>query len=340
MDQPLRLLSILCLMAAAACAEESVDTSGSAGAAGDGGSAGDAGAGGDAGTGGDAGAAGECGSAGATGGDTCYTPTPLAGIENFLAKDGDNKRTYTFKTPGDPESGPVTVTISGEQITGSVRVQGSEDVVTLLLPVYEPTISKSFAAAPGVTYEIQVQEFSVTGTLGEVEQPVQVSWSLAPLKDCYEPNNTPEQAAPLPLDKTRRRGRGRGRGRAAPLPLDKTLWAFLYAGATADGPTYDDYTDYYAITVDKAGKLRVVYDPPGTRAPVPAKLALFRAGEETELAAVFDFEFGKFSQQVEADVTPGTYLVRISPSFSFPIDSSADKPLAHWSPYTLKATLE
>jgi hypothetical protein len=214
----------------------------------------------------------------------------------------------------------VTVTITGKQILGSVRVQGSENVIADLIPLEDgPTTSKSFAAAPGVTYEIQVEEFSVSGTLGEVEQPVSVSWSLAPLKDCYEPNNTPEQAASL--------------------PLDETLSAFFYAGATANGPTYDDYADFYKITVDKAGKLRVVHDRPGTEgSPIPATLALFRAGEETELAEAFEQD--KLSQQVEADVTPGTYLVRIYPLVSLPLDTNPEEPLANWSPYTLKATLE
>lgn len=249
----------------------------------------------------------------------CWDPTPASGEDTFVAVDGANTHTFELTLPDDPEGGLVTVTLRGRQIFSHVAVRDADgEGFTILDFVAEGDDvaegSSSFAGAPGVTYEVHVEESWVTAT--DREATVGLSWSLAPTRDCFEPNDTP--------------------GDATPLATGQEIEAYLFAGYTTnDWPSYEDHHDHYLIEVDEAATLTATLEP-GLDA-----VALILAPADAPDQPITDgFTIDEAPIALSAEVDPGSYVLRVEP-FVSPIYNSFDGELTAWeNPYTLRATVE
>ena len=272
------------------------------------------GSGGSGGVGGSgAGGLGGTGGAGGEGGG-CFVPTPMAGEGEFVAVDGASTQVFTFTMPDDAEGGIVTVTISGDQFFSEIRIAGSEGYLEILNGGGNPSASTQFVAAPSVSYEVEVHEGSVSGT--DESQEVTVSWSLASVVDCFEPNDTVAQARPL--------------------ALGETVEPFLFAGHTSnDWPSYEDHHDFFSVEVTTAGQLTIELVPPTASSEAETTIATalqVLAADETVLLDRYVLE--TVLEEV-VEVEPGTYFIRIEPFLSPPFTESVGIG-ANWTkPYQL-----
>ncbi|AKT38213.1 hypothetical protein [Chondromyces crocatus] len=269
---------------------------------------------------GEGGAGGTGGAGGSGAGTACFEPTPFSAGESFVAADGDNVRTFQFTLPSDPEGGAVTITATGDQLLGEIRVADLADGNIVPLIINNDGVAEAaFVGEPGVTYEVEISESSVTATDRTVE--VDVTWKLDTLRDCYEPNDTPAQAAPI--------------------ALGETITAYTFAGYLAnEWPSLEAHADYYAVEVDRPGTLHIVHNQPsrpdGT--PLALSLSVYRQGSNDELGGVTALD-GPNELEITVDAA-GTYVLFVGP-FSSLVYAGAPGEGVHWTqPYTLTTTLK
>lgn len=250
--------------------------------------------------------------------ESCFEPTPAGGEDSFVAVDGANTRTFEITLPDDPEGGLVTVTITGFGIFTDVRVKGEEGELLVINGVSadeDPVVStESFVGAPGVTYEVEVEEAAVTAT--DLEVTVPMSWTYEPLRDCFEPNDTPAEALPI--------------------ALGEDVVSHLFAGFTSnDWPSAEDHHDYFAVVVETGGTLTARFEP-GVQ---PATLEIF-AADAPDATLTEGFTIDETPIDLAIDVEPGTYLLRVEPFSTLAYNSSLGDMTGWNAPYTLRAAVE
>jgi hypothetical protein len=277
--------------------------------------------------GGSGGAGGDPSGTGGSGGEggssvECFSPSPLVGAGNFLAMDGANSGLFSFTVPEDPEGGVVTVVVTGFAFFSEIRVAGTDGALETLDAVQveergDITASTRFVAAPGVTYEIEIEEGSVSGT--NESQSVSVSWSLESIPDCFEPNDTREEAFPL--------------------VLGETVEPFLFAGFTSnEWPSYEAHHDWFVVEVESAGELVVNFALPRASTDAESTLASALQVRDANDDVVLDTYSLEEPLEEVVPVEAGKYFIRIEPFISPPFAESVGIG-ANWStPYSLAVT--
>ena len=175
-----------------------------------------------------------------TGGDVnnaaCYPVNNTGATITGSLADGDDEKFLTITAPSDPGGGYMTVavTFDDEQVTTPWLTVTPINARTALLAgsSNEQTNTVLFEAAANQSYKLAVKRWTSDDP---TKYPLNynLTWSFSSKMDCYEPNNTIEQAAKI--------------------SLDSTIEAFIIAGVMHDNYVVenDDRFDWYEITLDK-----------------------------------------------------------------------------------------
>lgn len=271
------------------------------------------------------GGSGGAGAGDATGGSStaggndasCFAPTPFMGGGEFVAVDAATTQSFSFTTPDDLEGGVITIEVTGDQFFSDIRVAGADGYFEQLNGGGMPSARTRFVAAPAVTYEITIDEASVTAT--DESQEVTVSWSLETVVDCYEPDDSAAEATPLALGDT-----------AKP---------FLFAGHTDnDWPTYEAHHDWFVIELESAGDLTLELVPPVASSEEESSVATAVQLRDANDTILLD-SYTLADPIVEVVAVPaGTYFVRIEPFSSPPFAASVGVGANWYTPYELTVT--
>ena len=133
-----------------------------------------------------------------------------------------------------PAGGYVTASFFAGEARGGIAVSGDDELTNTVEGEYEATVTIGLLAAPGASYLIEgVQQASAP------EYPVSwnLEWEAHPIPDCWEPNNSPEEASVI--------------------ALDHPVSGYVNAALTADAVVLDDFYDYYEVQLESAGTLEV-----------------------------------------------------------------------------------
>ena len=192
----------------------------------------------------------------------CYPVNNTGATITGTLADGDDEKHLTITAPSDSGGGYMTVSVTFDDAEGSVPglvvtpVNASWSVFAG--SSNQQTNTGLFEAAANQSYKVSVNRWT-SDDFTKYPLNYKLSWSFSSKVDCYEPNNTQEQAAKI--------------------SLDSTIEAFFIAGVMDDDyVVYEEgYFDWYEITLDKPTNLTFdllqtpadlrmvveVYDEPG-----------------------------------------------------------------------------
>jgi hypothetical protein len=231
--------------------------------------------------------------------------------------DGSQADLFAFSAPASAAGGYVLIQID-EVSAGTVRatIYGSDDSKMWIFTATAPGAPVVFhlAAAPGATYHLAVEDG------GDFPGPYtyRLTSTFSPIADTFEPNDTPD--------------------RAAPITVGTPAAAFLYAGAATLTPNAADWDDYYRFEITASQPTTVRIDD------VPTDLAvrLFLYGaDQMELARISTGHKGEaLVMQTPAALDPGQYLVRVAPwtDLPAPVSIGAEPPDHFTRSYQLTVT--
>ena len=171
-----------------------------------------------------------------------------------------------------------------------------------------------FAVAPGQGYQINLRQWD---SLPAEQYPAayELRWRYISLVDCFEPNDTREQAREIVLG----------------LPLE----AYLHAGYTSNQFPVEAYDDWYAVDLAEAGAIAAeLVDAPG---PTLRTEILITDAAGTQLGLDGSDAGGDAYTVTTGELEPGRYFVRVGVWAGQPMAIADQEPTpASWStPYTL-----
>ena len=119
----------------------------------------------------------------------------------------------TIVVPADPGGGYVTVRLQSTesmrpQLFAEVVPEASSNIVLAGQSATDPTINPDptlveavFEVAPGRSYRLTLRGLNAAGASPTYPQSFTASWSFASRVDCYEPNDTFDDAKAIPLER-------------------------------------------------------------------------------------------------------------------------------------------
>lgn len=253
-----------------------------------------------------------------------YEPTPEGGGLGGSWEAGGDPPRRSFSVPADPGGGYVQIDMSTTEMEVGPRivVQAAGDpngsIITLgSLGTDDPqSVSAVFEARAGGDYEFTGDQAS-SGPTRIYPVEFTASWSFSSLVDCYEPNDTPEDA------------------REISLGVD--VEAYAIAGYTRNGQSNEAYDDWYGVRLDAPGVLEAeLVQPPGDHG---MGLRIYEAGSTQAEASALQPEPGaRFSVSTDGQVPAGRYLVQVRVvSAADGAARATDIPAHFQQPYTLRA---
>ena len=166
--------------------------------------------------------------------------TPVCLGQSISGYSGEEEDWFEFEAPTAPYGGVVTVTATPEDQSGRldvvVRAQSDHGVIVDgPFPDDGETVELWFSAMPGQRYRIMVDNH--TGSAG---YDLAIDWQ--PTFDCYEPNQTRDEAKAIPLG---------------------TIEALMVAGyVDGDDPDESAFSDWYRLQLDNGEVTVEVHDGP------------------------------------------------------------------------------
>lgn len=265
------------------------------------------------------------GDAGATAAHDCtpYTPTDEAGMsDGRWTEANDEAPMHGLTAPADPGGGHFHVTLGGfdgTRVAGQLQIYDGIDgthIGNAVDGTRGAGVSARFTAAPGASYDVRPRQF-LNESPASYPIAYVLTWELVPAVDCYEPNDTVEQAKRI--------------------PLEERIEAFLLAGFGDDIPSKEEYADLYAIEVAAAGEIVVDF------VQVPDDLTIEVELLDESRSTVSRWHNAAtgggslFEQTVMLDAA-GTYYVRVTPWLLPDVFVADDEAApASWTmPYTFE----
>lgn len=232
----------------------------------------------------------------------------------------DDVEEWTWTAPGGPLRGVAVFRVAApfgdEHITPAMGVEyaptysGAGDIA---LEVGDE-VAVAVAVGADVTLDVFYEDGAYRPEIA-YPYPVRMEWSWEQRDDCYEPNDTPEQAKHVPLD------------------TDLSAWMFMSVGDDYPGPE----VDFYRFTLEEPARVRVAFSGPDSLAPA---LDLWSPSNDPEVDFPDHILIGEDGQAVleTPELAAGTWWLRAQPFVS---ESAWDVPEAPaephlWEPYTLR----
>jgi hypothetical protein len=144
-----------------------------------------------------------------------YEPTVGAGGDlsgEWSTSGGDGQVVETIVVPADPGGGYVTVRLQSTasmrpQLFAEVVPEASSNIVLSGQSTTDPAINPDptlveavFEVAPGRSYQLTLRGLNAVGASPTYPQSFTASWSFTSRVDCYEPNDTFDDATAIPME--------------------------------------------------------------------------------------------------------------------------------------------
>lgn len=223
-----------------------------------------------------------------------------------------------------PAGGYVTATFAPGLARGGLVAfgGGKMDIFGSVEGDYEEPVNIAFLAAPGTSYRLEGRQ---QGNANPDEYPFgwTLSWSAVPIPDCWEPNDSMDDAAEI--------------------VLGESISGYINAGQVdADPVPQEGWLDYYRFEVDEPGTLTVDMKQVPGDGLVRARV-FDAAGEPVGSLDHPSDENELFAHVLDLD-DPGTYFLEVHPflrpTLSVADDSEDGIPSSWTTPYIFELTLD
>ncbi len=260
----------------------------------------------------------ESGSGSTTGGPPAFEhcddtpPLPDSDMVSGAWADVEGDATLSPGVIDAPAGGYVTATLAPGAARGAIEVTANGNVADAVEGDPGDDVTVGFLAAPNVSYSMLGRQ---AASAPAYPTTWVFSWEATAIPDCWEPNQTPAQAAPIALD--------------APIR------GYMNAGyESGDEPDSEAYWDYFQIDIDAPGVMNVSMDQ------VPSdgllRIAVFDAADEGIGPLIGVETMGQTFSGTVPIIEAGTYYVRVyqlvAPTLRFGDDGEI--PESWTVPYT------
>ena len=261
--------------------------------------------------------------------DDCISSNPESSTDQISGEwsEANERNIHAITSPGYPGGGYVTVQISENDPDLEPRIIIDNDL-SAGGAISGAIGTSTFEYFPGTTYQLEVYPF-----FNALSYPVgySLSWTFTPLVDCFEPNNTIEDASKILLNTEYEASNISGY-------IDYNIAAF-------DDNTYDWYRietcEEHLMTIELSNvpdNVRL-----SSRWMDEDKLVLYSTGPVYE-GAETDFNRGRSSRNQMNKILPaGIYYIEIHADFIEERAVADDDPLPeHFTaqPYKIKVSFE
>lgn len=233
-----------------------------------------------------------------------YEPQVITGEINDVIPSTETFVQQAFTAPADRQTGVLVLTLqspaysAGDEYLMGVSVDGPEIGINDYEDFPRDTqteISAAIAITPGVDIAMAVSTYIAPGDAGI---SVVAPWVWTETMDCYEPNNSVEQAKHVPTG------------------VQHSAWMISGVG---DDPTIDDW---YRFTLAEDSVVRLQVAGPDTLpvgfwlAPLPSPEADPTTLGEPVGELLYSEPYAAIDWTSEAPLPAGTYALRLSPFVS------------------------
>ncbi|WP_204345757.1 hypothetical protein [Psychroserpens algicola] len=252
-------------------------------------------------------------------------------LENWSDYNDFDTYPSLLQTPGEPGGGYFTYSITNEEIAPGLNVTASGGSSGAIYAESSAGTSNpnanqvAFLAHPGISYNVRVNIGQ--GSVSSYPLEYSMNWTYVPAEDCFEPNNSRQEAKSV--------------------PKGESLEAYGIAGyisnyvSSGDENTYD----YYKIVTQTEGKIRFALDSCPADLWISCALRNFSGAQingqyTTIIGDANTHQPGTTYYYESNSIHPaGTYYVQLQMNGATVVDLNTDSIPEYWNtPYMFTVT--